>query len=417
MYIIADKTKNINKSKELSAYQLSEQMGFHLIPLQAGGKEPEFDLLLGNSTKPYQKDRAGAELVKSWFNSDQDLNIGVFGGTKLDDQYSLIIIDLDKKPDFGLPITPIVETSRGYHLYFKCLTNKLPKPHKSPRGEIKVNGYVVAPPSKHPSGKAYKWAEYLSYNDVPLADFDDRRDQIIKFLDGKGKTKKKSDPETKSETYVSRIKGDSKKKIHIKQGSNKELLIELSKDESVAKRIMKNIFNINMRRVGSSFKCPLHKEKKPSAALYRTDNGVIGFKDFHRAGAFYTLPELYYEYLTGKQKSLKSGTALIWWIRLLRNAGVIEVPRIIVNKDLDQLSDKQRVLFEGFVELLEVQQAYNTEQDSAPFSHRFAAEWTGLNYETVRTAKVGLIKKDFIIKVEAGDRKTMTAGKWAIKKD
>lgn len=417
MYIIADKTKDINKNKELAAYQMSEQMGFHLIPLQAGAKEPEFGLLLGNSTKPYQKDRAGAELVKNWFKSDQDLNIGVFGGTKLDDQYSLIIIDLDKKPDFGLPITPIVETSRGYHLYFKCLTDKLPEAHKSPRGEIKVNGYVVAPPSTHPSGKAYKWAEYLSFNDVPLADFEGRRRQIINYLDGKGKESKPEKKKKKTESYISRIKEDSKEKVHIKQGSNKELLIELSKDESVAKRIMKNIFDINMRKVGSTFKCPLHKEKNPSAALYRTDNGVIGFKDFHRAGAFYTLPELYYEYLTGKQKSLKSATALTWWIRLLRNAGVIEVPRIVVNKDLDKLSDKQRVLFKGFVELLELRQAYNTDQDSAPFSHRFAAEWTGLNYSTVKYSKGQLIEKEFIEKVKAGNTEKMQAGLWSIKKD
>lgn len=423
MFVIADKDKKINQNKKLAAYQMSAA-GFNLLPLKEADKVPEFDLLLGNSTKPYLENKASANIVKSWFDNMPKINFGVFAGTKINDQYVLIIIDLDKKPDFGLPITPIAKTSRGYHLYFKCRADKLPEPHKTARGEIKTAGYVVAPPSRHPSGINYQWAEYLSFKDVPLADFSDRREQITNFLDpnftpseSTNKTANKKDY-TRININTSVVPSELRKEdleIKIKKGSNKELLIRLSKDEKVCLEVMRSLFNVKVNRIGQAFKCPLHSEKKPSAALYKTDNGVIGFKDFHRAGSFYTLPEVYYQARTGKQQNIKGATSLIWWIRMLKDSGIIELPKIIPPKEINQLPDKQKELLSSFIELLEIRQAYNTEQDSTPFSHRFAADWSGLKYDTVRYSKTALIKKGIIKKVEAGDKAKRRAGKFALK--
>jgi len=91
---------------------------------------------------------------------------------------------------------------------------------------------------------------------------------------------------------------------------------------------------------------------------------------------------------------------------------IIDLPSIIPPKPIDKLSDNQERLYKSFIELLEVQQGYSPEQTGAPFSHRFAASWSGLKYESVRSAKRGLSKKHYIKKIEAGDRKTRKAGKW-----
>ncbi|MFW6410257.1 MAG: hypothetical protein ACOCZR_04355, partial [Halanaerobiales bacterium] len=57
MFVIADKEKNINDNKKIAAYQMSAA-GFYLLPLKKADKVPEFDLLLGNSTKPYLDNKA-----------------------------------------------------------------------------------------------------------------------------------------------------------------------------------------------------------------------------------------------------------------------------------------------------------------------------------------------------------------------
>jgi hypothetical protein len=61
--------------------------------------------------------------------------------------------------NLGVPETPIVETARGRHYYFQ-----LPKAHIRSATAIAEGldiraegGYVVIPPSIHPSGRPYSW--------------------------------------------------------------------------------------------------------------------------------------------------------------------------------------------------------------------------------------------------------------------
>ncbi|MDC1198835.1 bifunctional DNA primase/polymerase [bacterium] len=75
----------------------------------------------------------------------------------------LLVVDIDG--DDGeeaigrlmLPETAAVQTGKGRHLYFRCKNGgDLPK---LPQVDFRFsrNGYVVAPPSRHTSGKRYKW--------------------------------------------------------------------------------------------------------------------------------------------------------------------------------------------------------------------------------------------------------------------
>jgi len=75
-----------------------------------------------------------------------------------------------------MPVTPMVATpGGGFHLYYRHKRNLLMKTrskvldHVDTRSEL---GLVVAPPSIHRNGKAYKWVEGRSLRDVPIGEFD-----------------------------------------------------------------------------------------------------------------------------------------------------------------------------------------------------------------------------------------------------
>lgn len=70
----------------------------------------------------------------------------------------------------GHPATSMVKTARGMHAYFRHPGGELPTRIGLGSGlDLKGDGgYVVAPPSKHPSGSVYEWI--ISPEDVDLAE-------------------------------------------------------------------------------------------------------------------------------------------------------------------------------------------------------------------------------------------------------
>lgn len=92
----------------------------------------------------------------------------------------MVVVDFDTIEPKGLPQTAIARTGRGLHVYFQAK-----EPYKSCKfdgGDIKAQGgYVVAPPSIHPNGGSYGWADYLSPKDTSLEPYSD---EMIKRLTG-----------------------------------------------------------------------------------------------------------------------------------------------------------------------------------------------------------------------------------------
>ncbi len=121
--------------------------------------------------REYQRRQAGKTEISRWFEQCPDANIGIVTG-----QISnLVVIDIDPRHGGGeslhrlekrngpLPRTLTVQTGGGgRHLYFAAPADPMPLRSRVAMVEgidIRAEGgLVVAPPSIHPSGRAYVWA-------------------------------------------------------------------------------------------------------------------------------------------------------------------------------------------------------------------------------------------------------------------
>jgi len=111
--------------------------------------------------KEYQTRYPTDEELERWF-SDGKANIAIVTGPIS----GIVVLDIDgeegqeslKKYNLFIPPTPCVKTGKGYHYYFKYqdgVRNFVKRyPGIDLRGE---GGYVLAPPSVHPTGAIYKW--------------------------------------------------------------------------------------------------------------------------------------------------------------------------------------------------------------------------------------------------------------------
>lgn len=140
--------------------------GFSVIPLKARDKKPAI------LWQEFQTRQATEDEVDKWFR-DSSFNIGIVTG----EISGLVVVDFDteeaiaraKKQDF--PPAPLVKTGKGYHAYcryedgIRNFQKRSDLPGIDLRGE---GGYVVAPPSIHPSGHQYRWPNGRGLDDVEL---------------------------------------------------------------------------------------------------------------------------------------------------------------------------------------------------------------------------------------------------------
>ena len=148
--------------------------GWSVLPVRARDKRPLIQW------EPLQKTRPSANDLIEWFRQWPDANIGIVTG----EISNLIVIDVDPKHggDDSIerlqqrfdPLPPTVESETGgggRHLYFAhpgfSLRNRAGLAQGIDlRGD---GGYVVAPPSVHPTGRRYAWARGRSPMEMSLA--------------------------------------------------------------------------------------------------------------------------------------------------------------------------------------------------------------------------------------------------------
>ena len=132
------------------------RQGWPVFPLQVGAKAP---LRKTNGLKDATTD---LDLVDLWWSECPDYNIGCATGRVFD------VLDLDGPEalglalDLGLPEEGAsVRTGNGLHVYLAPVegsTNKASLVEKGSGIDYRAKGgYVVLPPSLHPSGELYGW--------------------------------------------------------------------------------------------------------------------------------------------------------------------------------------------------------------------------------------------------------------------
>ncbi|MBI3945999.1 MAG: bifunctional DNA primase/polymerase [Armatimonadetes bacterium] len=136
--------------------------GWRVFPCKPRGKEP-LGALVPHGLKNATTD---PEQIAAWWQAQPDANIGIATGS----ESGLYVADADGATGAAalaalvdangpLPPTPRVRTGRGVHYYFAA-----PPGGRNSAGQLgpKVDtrgegGYVLAPPSVHPSGAVYRW--------------------------------------------------------------------------------------------------------------------------------------------------------------------------------------------------------------------------------------------------------------------
>lgn len=135
--------------------------GWHILPLEPGGKAP-----IG-SLAPKGKDSATNDLVTilQWWTKVPDANIGLHCEAS-----GLVVVDVDPRnggdKSFSrleemlgaLPTTVSAKTGGGgWHYLFELPDTPIVS-KGAPGVDIKLNGYIVLPPSRHASGCQYAWS-------------------------------------------------------------------------------------------------------------------------------------------------------------------------------------------------------------------------------------------------------------------
>ncbi len=154
----------MNETLDYALFYVS--YGLSVIPLKPGEKVPIV------RWEKYQQEAPTIDEIRKWFEGGNN-NIAIVCGKV---SGNLVVIDFDdteiyekfmKEIESDAELKDIIEstwlvrTGKGYHIYLRVDTDKIVKIGKMAKVDIKgEGGYVVAPPSLHPSRKRYEFVRF-----------------------------------------------------------------------------------------------------------------------------------------------------------------------------------------------------------------------------------------------------------------
>jgi len=154
----------MNETLEYALFYVSYDLS--VIPLKPGEKVPIV------RWEKYQQEAPTIDEIRKWFEGANN-NIAIVCGKV---SGNLVVIDFDDTEIYEkfmkeiesdaelkdiIESTWLVKTGKGYHIYIRVDSDKPVKIGKMAKVDIKgEGGYVVAPPSLHPSGKRYEFVRF-----------------------------------------------------------------------------------------------------------------------------------------------------------------------------------------------------------------------------------------------------------------
>lgn len=153
--------------------------GWHVFPLEPRGKRPAASLAQHGLTDATDD----LDRVRAWWGKAPESNVAVTTGTRsgllvidldgerAEDSYASLLVAHGAPGREHHPDGAVVRTGSGWHLYLGLpagLSIRNSASRLGPGIDVRGDGgYVVAPPSVHPSGRVYIWRDHVPEGGLP----------------------------------------------------------------------------------------------------------------------------------------------------------------------------------------------------------------------------------------------------------
>lgn len=143
----------------LEAARMYRALGLHPIPCEPRGKRPLVEW------KPYQDEPPHLDEIEAWWAQTPDANVGLVMGR------GIFAVDFDggaeaeallERRGVRLPPGPRSRTGKGFHVFLSAdgrVADRVRLAWDGRQAQVDVRGvgFVVVPPSIHPTGAQYAW--------------------------------------------------------------------------------------------------------------------------------------------------------------------------------------------------------------------------------------------------------------------
>jgi Bifunctional DNA primase/polymerase, N-terminal len=317
-----------------------------------------------------REEPADATEVRTWLRLDPATGIGIITG----DGLAVVDVDRPDDPDVPeLPETATVSTPQAEHSHHYFATEENLFSRTFEWGELRSSGsYVVAPASVGENGRRYRWTRD---RDLVVLDA-----SLAEALHARAIESESVDVETHLCSLTTRTtKTESTGRFDYEA---------LDRDETLVGALgaVLGLPDVPLER---SFNCVLHRDRRASATLHRSEDGRILYHCFagcgHRfpraIGGWLSFPAVL-AWQAGRRRRLGRVELVLWRLRLLEEAGLLE-PVKIATPGITGISENAQVIFAGFLRLLALRWL-TTPGKPTPFVPGFAGPWCGVGPRQVQ---------------------------------